>query len=74
MKDNEILDSVAYHHYKELAKAELNNDNTAYITYIADNIASGIDRRDVLEEGDQEYENSHLILINIHRYIVYLIL
>ncbi|EGQ0382630.1 type III-A CRISPR-associated protein Cas10/Csm1, partial [Staphylococcus pseudintermedius] len=55
-KDNEVLDSIAYHHYKELAKANLANDNTAYITYIADNIASGIDRRDVIEEGDEEYE------------------
>lgn len=55
-KDNEVLDSVAYHHYKELAKANLANDNTAYITYIADNIASGIDRRDIIEEGDEEYE------------------
>ncbi|MEJ7244317.1 HD domain-containing protein, partial [Staphylococcus epidermidis] len=49
-KDNEVLDNVAYHHYKELAKANLDNDNTAYITYIADNIASGIDRRDIIEE------------------------
>ena len=55
-KDNELIDSVAYHHYKELAKANLANDNTAYITYIADNIASGIDRRDIIEEGDEEYE------------------
>ena len=31
-KDNEVLDSIAYHHYKELAKANLANDNTAYIT------------------------------------------
>ena len=70
-KDNELIDSVAYHHYKELAKANLANDNTAYITYIADNIASGIDRRDIIEEGDEEYENNHLILISIHLYSVF---
>lgn len=69
-----MLDSVAYHHYKELSKANLANNNTAYITYIADNIASGIDRRDIIEEGDEEYENKHLILISIPLYIVYLIL
>ena len=56
----ELLDSVGYHHYKELSSAKLSEDNTAYITYIADNIASGIDRRDVVEEGDQEYENQTL--------------
>ena len=36
--------------------------------------ASGIDRRDIIEEGDEEYENNHLILISIHPYIVCLIL
>lgn len=55
-KNKELLDSLAYHHYKELSKANLSSDNTAYITYIADNIASGVDRRDVIEEGDSEYE------------------
>lgn len=58
-KEKELLDSVAYHHYKELSKASLSDDNPAYITYIADNIASGIDRRDVIEEGEQEYENQY---------------
>ena len=57
-KDNEVLDSIAYHHYKELAKANLANDNTAYITYIADNIASGIDRRDVIEEATKNTKTS----------------
>ena len=64
-KDNEVLDNVAYHHYKELSKANLDNDNTAYITYIADNIASGIDRRDIIEEGDEEYEKQ---LFNFDKY------
>ena len=53
-----MLDSIAYHHYKELAKANLANDNTAYITYIADNIASGIDRRDVIEEATKNTKTS----------------
>ena len=52
----DILESVAYHHYKEIKNANLANDSSAYITYIADNIASGIDRRDDIEEGTQEYE------------------
>ena len=44
------------------------------IQLILPNIGSGIDRRDVIEEGDEEYENKHLILISIHLYIVCLIL
>ncbi len=56
-KDNkEILDCISYHHYKELSKAKLDKDSLAYITYIADNIASGVDRRDIVEEGDQQDE------------------
>ena len=65
-KNKEFLDSIAYHHYKELSKANLSTDNTAYITYIADNIASGIDRRDLIEEGDSEYEKQ---TFNFDRFI-----
>ncbi|MDT0740574.1 type III-A CRISPR-associated protein Cas10/Csm1 [Staphylococcus chromogenes] len=53
----DILESVAYHHYKELYRAKLSHDSNAYITYIADNIASGIDRRDDVEEGNNEEKN-----------------
>lgn len=49
----DVLESISYHHYKELRGANLSNDSNAYITYIADNIASGIDRRDDIEEGDE---------------------
>ncbi|AYU54482.1 type III-A CRISPR-associated protein Cas10/Csm1 [Staphylococcus debuckii] len=54
-----IKESVRYHHYKELSQVKLNNNSLAYITYIADNIASGADRRDFIEEGDEgDYSNS----------------
>lgn len=55
-ENKDILDCVSYHHFKELSKVKLDKDNLAYITYVADNIASGIDRRDIIEEGDQEDE------------------
>ncbi|MGV2928384.1 type III-A CRISPR-associated protein Cas10/Csm1 [Macrococcus capreoli] len=47
-----ILESIRYHHYKELLAAKIEPDSPAYITYIADNIASGADRRDLPVEGD----------------------
>lgn len=47
-----ILDQVRWHHYKGLEKQEgLAKQSAAYITYIADNIASGADRRDKEEAG-----------------------
>lgn len=48
-----IEESVRFHHYKELSRAHVANDSLAYITYIADNIASGADRREDVEEGDE---------------------
>lgn len=43
--DREILDQVLYHHAARLKDAALADDSPAYITYIADNIASAADRR-----------------------------
>ena len=43
--DKDILDSVLYHHADMLRSANISNDSNAYITYIADNIASATDRR-----------------------------
>jgi len=44
--DEEILRQVRYHHSKALRSACIPRDSLAYITYIADNIASAADRRD----------------------------
>lgn len=41
-----ILECIKYHHGKNLKKANLSDDNLAYIVYEADNISAGIDRRD----------------------------
>ena len=52
LNDKEILDQIRFHHAKELRGAELDDDSLAYITYWADNVASGADRRSKDEESD----------------------
>ena len=47
-----ILDQVLYHHASRLRNAKLSDSSPAYITYIADNIASASDRRKK-DESDQ---------------------
>lgn len=47
----EILHCVRYHHASEIKSVSLQKDDLAYITYIADNIASFIDRRQVDESN-----------------------
>lgn len=54
LQDEDVLEQIRYHHKKELAQAKVKNDSLAYITYIADNIASGLDRRE--ENGQFGYE------------------
>ncbi|MEG0662435.1 MAG: type III-A CRISPR-associated protein Cas10/Csm1, partial [Anaerovoracaceae bacterium] len=49
--DEEILNQVLYHHSDGLKGAKISTDSLAYITYIADNIASGVDRRSDEESG-----------------------
>lgn len=47
ISDAEILHCVRYHHYDALKDAKnLSDDALLYIVYMADNIASAIDRRD----------------------------
>lgn len=55
--DKDILDSVLYHHADMLRSANISNDSNAYITYIADNIASATDRRGK-EKEDYGFEMS----------------
>lgn len=52
--EREIEDCVRYHHGKELARTELAENALAYVTYLADNISSGTDRRDREVEGDPD--------------------
>lgn len=52
-----ILDQVSYHHYQELTQSNLASDHLAFITYIADNIASGVDRREHNENIQQQWDS-----------------
>lgn len=44
--DQEILHCVRYHHGKYLSNADIKEDDLAYITYFADNVAAFTDRRE----------------------------
>lgn len=50
--DNKSISQQIRYHMASY-QTNLDNDNLAYITYIADNVASGVDRRTSQEEGDQ---------------------
>ncbi|MDR3258873.1 MAG: HD domain-containing protein, partial [Fusobacteriaceae bacterium] len=52
LNDKEIIDQIFYHHSDMLSNATLEENSLAYVTYIADNISAGTDRRK--NEGDDE--------------------
>lgn len=53
---DDLLNCISYHHYYEINNKRLPNDSLCYITYIADNISSGIDRRESVEESDLAWD------------------
>lgn len=54
IKDEEILTQIRLHHKGRLQKEKVANNDLAYITYIADNISSGADRRNFVEGVEPE--------------------
>lgn len=46
-----IIEQIRYHHAKEMTSASLSSDSLAYITYFADNISAGMDRKNEGDEG-----------------------
>ena len=56
-EDRSVLHQLSYHHDRELRTAKIPQDDLAYITYIADNIASGLDRRTRQEIEQSTYLN-----------------
>lgn len=54
-----IIQQIRYHHAKPLNGAKLEPSSLAYITYFADNISAGMDRRDLVEEGDSEADGGN---------------
>lgn len=58
-----IQSSVKYHHYRELSSSPLAVNDLAYITYIADNISSGTDRRsDSADDSESSYFNFNAMI------------
>ena len=58
IKDEEILNQIRLHHKGRLQKEKVANNDLAYITYIADNISAGTDRRK-FEEGVEPELKGH---------------
>ncbi len=56
--DQLILDCIRYHHHQDISSAKLENDSAAYIVYLADNIASGADRREIEGEAVGGFDRS----------------
>lgn len=52
--DNQGISDQIRYHMANYQSDKLGNDHLAYITYIADNIASGVDRRQSNEESDED--------------------
>ncbi|GMG69744.1 type III-A CRISPR-associated protein Cas10/Csm1 [Tetragenococcus halophilus] len=64
LSSKNILDQIKFHHYKELSNANIEDQSQAYIAYIADNIASGLDRREHNDEVKRKW-NSQMNLEDI---------
>ena len=59
IKDEQILQCISCHHKKALFHNNLPEDALAYIVYIADNIAAGVDRRfDESEDSSYGFDKS----------------
>ena len=52
--DNQVISDQIRYHMANYQSDKLGNDHLAYITYIADNITSGVDRRQSNEESDED--------------------
>lgn len=46
-----VVEQIRFHHKKEMETASLPRDSLAYITYFADNVSAGMDRKN---EGDEK--------------------
>lgn len=47
-----VIEQVRYHHAREMSSATLDPGSLAYITYFADNVSAGMDRKDEGAEAD----------------------
>ena len=58
VSDETILDCVRYHHADRMQDIDIPRDAPAYAVYIADNIASRADRRDIADDASGGYEQT----------------
>ena len=58
LKDRDILEQVLYHHAGLLKGSDIRKDSPAYVTYVADNIASAADRREKDEKDTAGFDRS----------------
>lgn len=58
IQDRDILNCIKYHHKSEINTNLLRTDSPAYIVYIADNIASGADRREKENENNKGFNKA----------------
>jgi CRISPR-associated protein Csm1 len=56
--DPVILNGIRYHHHQDIEPAQIDRDSAAYIIYLADNIASGVDRREIEGEASAGFDKS----------------
>lgn len=56
--DGAVLDCIRYHHHQDIAGAGLEPGHAAYVVYLADNIASGTDRRETEGEGSRGFDRN----------------
>ncbi|MCD7779074.1 MAG: type III-A CRISPR-associated protein Cas10/Csm1, partial [Candidatus Gastranaerophilales bacterium] len=54
---SEIINAIKFHHADNLKNANIQDNDISYIVYEADNIASGIDRRENVEQDAEDYVN-----------------
>lgn len=60
-----VVEQIRYHHAREMARASsLEADSLAYITYFADNISAGMDRKN---EGDEAEKASFDKGVNLRK-------
>ena len=67
INDKDILDQVKYHHSSNIKNSNIADNSLAYITYIADNIASMSDRREDISknEKDEKLYDKHIRLKSV---------
>ena len=64
-----IIEQIRYHHAREIRETQLPKDSLAYITYFADNISAGMDRKNEGEEDQKAQFDSKINLQKIFNII-----